>query len=75
MTPCQKLYIYRYKKALRGGLRACNNLPQPPPDISIFGGCGRLLHALNPPRSAFLVRGVASIEAEEAVASSVFADL
>ena len=21
---------YRYKKALRGGLRACNNLPQPP---------------------------------------------
>ena len=23
--------VYRYKKALRGGLRACNNLPQPPP--------------------------------------------
>ena len=29
-------------------LRACNNLPQPPPYISsFFGGCGRLLHALN----------------------------
>ena len=41
----------RYKKALRGGLRACNNLPQPNPYI---GGCGRLLHALNPPRSAIL---------------------
>ena len=42
------------KKALRGGLRACNNLPQPPPYILVFGGCGRLLHALKPPRSAFL---------------------
>ena len=30
------------------GLRACNNLPQPPPYIFVFGGCGRLLHALNP---------------------------
>ena len=28
-------------------LRACNNLPQPPPYISFFEGCGRLLHALN----------------------------
>ena len=28
-------------------LRACNNLPQPPPYISVFWGCGRLLHALN----------------------------
>ena len=28
-------------------LRACNNLPQPPPYISFLGGCGRLLHALN----------------------------
>ena len=28
-------------------LRACNNLPQPPPYISFFWGCGRLLHALN----------------------------
>ena len=28
-------------------LRACNNLPQPPPYILVFGGCGRLLHALN----------------------------
>ena len=36
------------KKALRGGLRACNNLPQPPPYIMVFGGCGKLLHALNP---------------------------
>ena len=26
MTPCQN----RYKKALQGGLRECNNLPQPP---------------------------------------------
>ena len=32
-----------------GGLRACNNLPQPSPYILVFGGCGRLLHALNPP--------------------------
>ena len=22
--------------------------------LRVFGGCGRLLHALNPPRSAFL---------------------
>ena len=43
-----------YKKALRGGVRACNNLPQPNPYILVFGGCGRLLHALTPPRSAFL---------------------
>ena len=28
-------------------LRACNNLLQPPPYISFFGGCGRLLFALN----------------------------
>ena len=28
-------------------LGACNNLPQPPPYISVFWGCGRLLHALN----------------------------
>ena len=35
------------------GLRACNNLLQPPPYILVFGGCGRLLHALTPPRSAF----------------------
>ena len=27
-------------------LRACNNLPQPPPYM-VFLGCGRLLHALN----------------------------
>ena len=35
-------------------MRACNNLPQPCPYISVFGGCRRLLHALTPPRSAFL---------------------
>ena len=34
--------------------RHCNNLPQPYPYILAFGGCGRLLHALTPPRSAFL---------------------
>ena len=28
-------------------LRACNNLPQPPPYILVFWGCGRLLHVLN----------------------------
>ena len=28
-------------------LRAYNNLLQPPPYISVFWGCGRLLHALN----------------------------
>ena len=42
------------KKTLRGGVRACNNLPQPNPYILVFGGCGRLLHALTPPRSVFL---------------------
>ena len=26
--------------------RVCNNLPQPPPYILDFGGCGRLLHTL-----------------------------
>ena len=35
-------------------MRACNNLPQPNPYILVFGGCGRLLYALTPPRSAFL---------------------
>ena len=35
-------------------MRACNNLPQPNPYILVFGGCGRLLHVLTPPRSAFL---------------------
>ena len=35
-------------------MRACNNLPQPNPYILVFGGCGRLLHALTPPRSVFL---------------------
>ena len=33
-------------------MRAYNNLPQPNPYILVFGGCGRLLHALTPPRSA-----------------------
>ena len=38
------------------GLRACNNLPQPPPYTSlVFGGCGRLLHALNPILQCLLV--------------------
>ena len=35
-------------------MRAYNNLPQPNPYILVFGGCGRLLHTLTPPRSAFL---------------------
>ena len=35
-------------------MRECNNLPQPNPYILVFGSCGRLLHALTPPRSAFL---------------------
>ena len=35
-------------------MKACNNLPQPNPYILVFEGCGRLLHALTPPRSAFL---------------------
>ena len=37
------------------GLRACNNLPQPPPYILLFRGCGRLLHALNPTLQCLLV--------------------
>ena len=36
------------------GMRVCNNLPQPPPNISFLGACGRLLRALNPHHSAFL---------------------
>ena len=36
------------RKHCKVGLRACNNLPQPPPYIFVFRGCGRLLHALNP---------------------------
>ena len=35
-------------------MRACNNLPQPNPYILVFGGCGRLLHALTPSCSAFI---------------------
>ena len=30
-------------------MRACNNLLQPNPYILVFGGCGRLLHALTVP--------------------------
>ena len=41
-------YIYKYKV----GLRACNNLLQPPPYILVFGGCGRLLSTL--PCNAFI---------------------
>ena len=36
------------RKHCKVGLRACNNLPQPPPYIFAFRDCGRLLHALNP---------------------------
>ena len=36
-------------------LRPCNNLPQPPPYISVFGGCGRLLHGLNSTSQCVLV--------------------
>ena len=40
-------------------MRACNNLPQPPiPKILVFEGCGRLLHALTPPRRCLLVSTV-----------------
>ena len=35
-------------------MRVCNNLPQPNPYILVFGGCGRLLRTLTPPRSTFL---------------------
>ena len=40
------------------GLRACNNLPQPPPYILVFWGCGRLLHALNHTLQRLLVSTV-----------------
>ena len=36
-------------------LRPYNNLPQPPPYISVFGGCGRLLHGLNSTSQCLLV--------------------
>ena len=46
------------RKHCKVGLRACNNLPQPPPYILVFGGCGRLLHALNPTLQCLLVSTV-----------------
>ena len=46
------------RKYYKVGLRACNNLPQPPPYICVFRGCGRLLHALNPTLQCFLVSTV-----------------
>ena len=46
------------RKHCKVGLRACNNLPQPPHYIFVFGGCGRLLHALNPTLQCFLVSTV-----------------
>ena len=46
------------RKHCKVGLRACNNLPQPPPYIFVFRGCGRLLHALNPTLQCFLVSTV-----------------
>ena len=46
------------RKHCKVGLRACNNLPQPPPYILVFGGCGRLLHSLNPTLQCFLVSTV-----------------
>ena len=45
MSPCQKLQVQR--SHCKVWLRACSNLLQPPPYISVFWGCGRLLHALN----------------------------
>ena len=41
-------------KIFKNEVGCSNNLPQPPPYIFGFWGCGRLLHDLNPPRSAFL---------------------
>ena len=46
------------RKHCKVGLRACNNLPQPPLYIFVFRGCGRLLHALNPTLQCFLVSTV-----------------
>ena len=46
------------RKHCKVGLRACNNLPQPPLYILVFWGCGRLLHALNPILQCFLVSTV-----------------
>ena len=46
------------RKHCKVGLRACNNLPQPPPYIFVFRGCGRLLRALNPTLQCFLVSTV-----------------
>ena len=49
------------RKHCKVGLRACNNLPQPPPYIFVFRGCGRLLHVLNPTLQCFLVSTVFGI--------------
>ena len=46
------------RKHCKVGLRACNNLPQCPPYIFVFRGCGRLLHALNPTSQCLLVSTV-----------------
>ena len=34
--------------------RRSESMPQPNPYILVLGGCGRLLHVLTPPHSAFL---------------------
>ena len=46
------------RKHCKVGLRACDNLPHPPPYIFVFRGCGILLHALNPTLQCFLVSTV-----------------
>ena len=51
MTPCQKLLKQE------GTARRSESMQQSSTTQSqslVFGGCGRLLHALTPPRSAFL---------------------
>ena len=39
-------------------LTVCNNPPQPPPYISFFGGCRRLLHTVNSTLQCLLVSPV-----------------
>ena len=43
------------RRPCKVGLRACNDILQPPPYMTAFGGCGRLLHALNPTSQGLLV--------------------
>ena len=63
MTPCQKLG--RYKKALRGGVRACNNLPQPPKTKDVGIGLRKIVACSHSSSQCLLVTTVFGMVSEE----------